>query len=249
MALLRWLDIARNNLATASNSYAEVQRQLDKYNKVFDTYSKASPETQLRAASVMKQALNEYNSLKKQQEENTLRIYEAQSWINYYNRNGSQTSVETQNIQPTQKVALDNNAIETQTTATNEIPVIVTPTPGVLNNNSNATLVEADAIDTMNTVNLPTNQIIANAARQNTIQPTTPIWVTNYINSQTPKYPNTTIWPVSNTQSKYNFTWSTYWPWSVATIWSWNNIIATPSSTGRKWQPLLSTIRSFLKKI
>ena len=67
MALLWWIDAARNNLNIASNSYADIQKQLDRYNKVFEAYSMASPETQIRAASVMRQAINEYNWLKKQQ--------------------------------------------------------------------------------------------------------------------------------------------------------------------------------------
>ena len=84
---LQGIDAARNSLWKASNSYADIQRQLDRYNKVFEAYANASPETQIRAASVMRQALDEYNSLKRQQEENTLKIYEAQSWVDYYNNN------------------------------------------------------------------------------------------------------------------------------------------------------------------
>jgi hypothetical protein len=45
----------------ASDNYAKIQRELDRYNKIFETYANANPETQMRAASVMRQALNEYN--------------------------------------------------------------------------------------------------------------------------------------------------------------------------------------------
>lgn len=58
---IQGIDTARENLKKASNSYADIQKQLDRYNKVFETYANASPETQMRAASVMRQALNEYN--------------------------------------------------------------------------------------------------------------------------------------------------------------------------------------------
>ena len=87
---IQGIDIARNNLANARNSYADIQRQLDRYNKVFETYANASPETQIRAASVMRQALNEYNGLKKQQVENALKIFEAQQWTDYYRNNTPQ---------------------------------------------------------------------------------------------------------------------------------------------------------------
>lgn len=82
---LTWINEARANLSVASNNYAKIQKELDKYNKLFQTYVKASPETQIRAASVMRQALDEYNSLKAQQEGNAIKMYEAQNWVNYYN--------------------------------------------------------------------------------------------------------------------------------------------------------------------
>ena len=220
MALPWWIENARNSLQAASNSYADIQRQLDRYNKVFEVYSQASPETQMRAASVMRQAINEYNGLKRQQEENAIRIYEAQSWLNYYNRNGKW---EVQQVQTPLQSQLSQAAInsfnmpEMQTAAVEEVPVITTETPWTLNNNTAATYVEANALDTDQTVNVPVNQVFANVQAQNTVKPTTPIWVTNYINSTTPKYPNTTISPVS-TRSSYNYTWSNYGAGSVATI-------------------------------
>jgi hypothetical protein len=55
------IGMPKNNLQTAIDSYADIQKQLDRYNKVFETYVNASPETQMRAASVMRQALDEYN--------------------------------------------------------------------------------------------------------------------------------------------------------------------------------------------
>lgn len=57
---------------------------------------------------------------------------------------------------------------------------------------------EANALDTNQTMNVPTNPVLANLQAQNKVGYTTPIGVTNYINSTTPKYPNTTISPVSN---------------------------------------------------
>ena len=190
MALPWWIENARNSLQAASNSYADIQRQLDRYNKVFEVYSQASPETQMRAASVMRQAINEYNGLKRQQEENAIRIYEAQSWLNYYNRNGKW---EVQQVQTPLQSQLSQAAVnsfnmpEVQTAAVEEVPVITTETPWTLNNNTAATYVEANALDTDQTVNVPVNQVFANVQAQNTVKPTTPIWVTNYINSTTPK--------------------------------------------------------------
>ena len=101
---LLWINEARNNLSTASDNYAKIQRELDRYNKIFETYANANPETQMRAASVMRQALNEYNWLKRQQQENAVRIYEAQNWVDYYNNNNNrvQTPVNIWQAQPSQ---------------------------------------------------------------------------------------------------------------------------------------------------
>lgn len=228
MALPWWIEAARSGLSAASNSYAEVQKQLDRYNKIFEVYSNASPETQMRAASVMRQALNEYNWLKRQQEENALRIYEAQSWINYYRKGGVWTTQPVTQNELTQRVVLDDGGSQMQTAAVEEVPVITTETPWTLNDNNNATLVEADALNTDMTMNVPYNETFDTVQSNNTVKPTTPVSVTNYINSTTPKYSNTTISPVTN--NNYNYTWANYGAGSVATFNS------TPKyNSGRKW--------------
>lgn len=201
MALLWWIDLARNNLSAASNSYAEIQKQLDRYNKVFDAYSKASPETQIRAASVMRQALNEYNWLKRQQEENALRIYEAQSWVDYFDRNPNNFTTQTW---------LAEEAPVSWVAPVETISVVTAATPGTLNNNVPAMNVEANPIDTNTTMNVTTPTVTQSQSYTNNAMPA---WVVNYINSQTPKYQNTTIWPAS---SPYNYTWINYGAGSVA---------------------------------
>lgn len=230
MVLLWWIDLARNNLSAANNSYAEIQKQLDRYNKVFDVYSKASPETQIRAASVMRQALNEYNGLKKQQEENALRIYEAQNWINYYNSNPSNTITQTwlTETTPVSGVA----PVET-------ISIVTAATPGTLNNNVPATNIETNAIDTDTTMNVTTPVATVNQTYTNA---TTPVWVTRLINAQTPKYPNTSIRPAN---SPYNYTWINYGAGSVAPspkINTYNSLVAW-----KRWNP--NTRRSNLLRI
>lgn len=204
---IQGIDTARENLKKASNSYADIQRQLDRYNKVFETYANASPETQMRAASVMRQALNEYNWLKKQQQQNTLKIYEAQNYINYFNKQQPQT------VQATQLHSIEPNPtmypIEDMVMArpTQQTPIISTATPGTLNNGAPVTSAEINAVDTNQTMNV-SNPVFTNLNNQNTVRPTTPVWVTRIINSQTPQYSNTTIGPVPVT---YKPT-VTYWP-------------------------------------
>ena len=212
MALLWWIDAARNNLNIASNSYADIQKQLDRYNKVFEAYSMASPETQIRAASVMRQAINEYNWLKKQQEENALKIFEAQSWVDYYNKN---KVVQTPQLQPQQ------NIVEAQTDLVRAVPtetiaILNSGTPWTLNNNTPTTNAEVNAIDTNKTMNVPAS---TTTNTQSTVNPTMPVWVSNIIKSQTPTYPNTTISPTSNATVGWNkVTWTpNYWAGSV--VW------------------------------
>jgi hypothetical protein len=83
----------------------------------------------MRAASVMRQAIDEYNGLKRQQEENAIRIYEAQNWLNYYNRNSGG------NVQPVtqsalaQRVSLNEGMPVVETAAVEEVPIITTETP------------------------------------------------------------------------------------------------------------------------
>lgn len=238
MALLWWIDAARNGLRAASNSYAEIQKQLNRYNKIFETYAIASPETQMRAASVMRQALDEYNGLKRQQEENTIRIYEFQNWVDYYNRNPQQA------VPIQQKANLKTaQADVAQAAPTELIPIAATTTPWTLNNNTPTTDVEVNAIDTNSTMNVTSPA----ATVQNYINPTAPVWVTNIINSQTPKYPNTTISPVA--QKTNNITWPNYWPGSVVpTPWTWGiaRLNTTAINTKRSWNRFYPVARRIL---
>lgn len=218
MALL-WIDAAKSNLQTATNSYAEIQRQLDRYNKIFETYATANPETQMRAASVMRQALDEYNGLKKQQEENALKIYEAQQRVDYYKKDKTQTAQPTQNVKAQTSVTTQPLE-EPSVVPTEQVPVITTATPWTLNNNAPATNVEVNAIDTNKTMNVPTPI----GTPKNTINPTAPI-------RNVPKYTNTTIGPVNN-KSSTNINWSNYWPGSIipnpGTWWiAWMNSLPT----------------------
>lgn len=222
---LWWIDVARNNLLLASNSYADIQKQLDRYNKIFETYATASPETQMRAASVMRQALDEYNGLKKQQEQNALKIYEAQQWVNYYKKN------DVSQMKPTSVHSLQSNMVEspiveiTRAMPTEEIPVISTATPWDLNNNTPTTNVEVNAIDTNRTANVSASTNIQKSA----VNPTAPVGVTKILASQTPKYQNTTIWPANT--NKYTINTTMYWPGSVATMpWTWS-MITIPNTT------------------
>lgn len=220
---IQGIDTARENLRKASNSYADIQRQLDRYNKVFETYANASPETQMRAASVMRQALNEYNWLKKQQQDNTIKIYEAQNWIKYYNNNNQPVTVE-----PTQLHAIAPNQVQypiedmTMARPAQQSPIISTSTPWTLNNNTPTTSAEFNAVDTNQTMNV-SNPVFTNLNNQSTVKPTTPVWVTRIINSQTPQYSNTTIWPVPVT---YKPT-ATYWPGTNVGINSGSALLTT----------------------
>lgn len=240
MAIL-WMDAARNNLLTATNSYADIQRQLDRYNKVFETYSHASPETQMRAASVMRQAINEYNWLKKQQEENAVRIYEAQQWVDYYNNKQTQVQ-QSPLVQRRVNDTLDNTV---QAMPTETIPVVAISTPWKLNNNAPATNVEVNALDTNKTMNVSTLPTI----NPSNVNPTVPVWVSNIISSQTPKYPNTSIGPTNTVTNTIN--WPNYWPGSVATTPGTGNVVAlsTPASLGRKsnlWKNVNNLVRKWI---
>jgi hypothetical protein len=74
----------------------------------------------------MRQALDVYNGLKKQQEENTIKIYEAQQWVDYYNN-------KPQKEQPAQSRAVETTPVTQQVeqvnVATDQVPVISTSTP------------------------------------------------------------------------------------------------------------------------
>lgn len=230
---LQWIDVARSNLWKASNSYADIQRQLDRYNKVFETYANASPETQMRAASVMRQALDVYNGLKKQQEENTIKIYEAQQWVDYYNN-------KPQKEQPAQSRTVETapvtQQVEQVNVATDQVPVISTSTPWVLNNNAPTTNMEVNAIDTNKTANV-SNPVVTST---NKINPTAPIW-------STPKYPNTTIGPVTNNQTT-TIKWPNYWPGSIATMPGTWNVLTMPTTYRSNNNSLSNSLKNYVRK-
>ncbi|MBO7691737.1 MAG: hypothetical protein J6T10_03785 [Methanobrevibacter sp.] len=121
----------------------------------------------------MRQAINEYSGLKRQQQENAVRIYEAQNWVNYYNASPIQ-------VQPLEMYSVKEELNQEvpydymRTAPTEQIPVIATATPGTLNNNVPSTLVE-NAIDTNTTMNVPVNPVFTKAQAQNTISATTPV--------------------------------------------------------------------------
>ena len=223
-----WINEARNALSVASNNYAKIQRELDKYNKIFETYSRASPETQIRAASVMRQALNEYNSLKAQQEENMLKIYETQNWVNYYNKTPADvvvtpSVVQKQPIEVFQQdlpqVEIDTGTYQEEPAIVEETPVIDTSIPWSSNlayvNTTNTQNVRNEA--TLNAVaSTPGWRKLLNLNNQNKVQ------TTSYKpNIQTPKYPNTTLKEATSSWAKNS---NTYWTGNTAqinTISSW----------------------------
>lgn len=242
---LQWIDVARSNLWKASNSYADIQRQLDRYNKVFETYANASPETQMRAASVMRQALDVYNGLKRQQEENSLKIYEAQQWVDYYRKN-TPSNLQTPQVNQV-KVTLNNEPTFdiVKPTPTEEIAVVSMETPWELNNNAPTTNVEVNAIDTSQTMNVPTPANI----QRSTVNPTAPIWVTKIINAQTPQYPNTTLKPVDKTT--YNISANAYGPGNVVSMPGTWRIVPVSTITASWWRQqssLGSTLNKWVRK-
>lgn len=232
MALL-WINEARNSLSTASNNYAKIQRELDKYNKLFQTYAMASPETQIRAASVMRQALNEYNSLKAQQEDNAIKIYEAQNWVNYYNNVPAEVQVDTtvaqakpaspELVNNLPQVNIDSWTYEEEPVI-QETPVLDTSMPGS-SSVVNVAVTQASKEDTIN----PRIQAEINRAKAI-------LWngdkVKNYVSTykpttaqtQTPKYQNTTIKP-ANTQWTRNININRSWAWNVVWINSGSSLV------------------------
>ena len=232
---LQWIDAVRNNLLLASNSYADIQRQLDRYNKIFETYANASPETQMRAASVMRQALNEYNGLKKQQVENALKIFEAQQWTDYYRNNTPQWA---QSVQaPSIETSSTPQPIEQANIATEQVPVVTTATPWVLNNNAPTTNVEVNAVDTNQTMNVSSSVGVP----KSTINPTAPIW-------NTPKYPNTTIWPVTKRQTQ-TIKWPNYGPGGVVPApGTWWYLIIPSAYRTTNSNSLSNTLQNYIRK-
>lgn len=237
---LPWIEMARNSLRAASNNYADVQRQLDRYNKVFDTYSKASPETQMRAAAVMRQAINEYNNLKRQQEENTLRIYEAQEWVDFYKKS-------TPNYQPQQTsspiIENANNEVN-NTTYIPTTPINYTNTPWRLNNITPTINTELNAIDTDTTADVTIPAVINNAA-----SPTSQVWATDIVKYQPPRYANVVTNQVNNSWN--NTPRVGYWPGNVISMpWTWW-LMGIPSftTTRRAWNKYIPIIKKALTGI
>lgn len=221
MALL-WIDDARRSLSAASNSYAKIQKELDKYNKIFEVYAHANPETQIRAASVMRQAMDEYNGLKKQQEENSTRIFQARQWIDYYNKSTPQ-ALQQEQVRSIQSSIPEWQVVNVPDVVTEEtIPVIDTATPWVVNNNTPTLSVELPQVRSA-TVSVP-----------KTTSPAT-VWIVNYY--QPPK----NVGQTTNiaTKSKWSsVSWPNYWPGSVAPMpWTWG--VATLNTT-----PIYNTSRS-----
>lgn len=220
MALM-WINEARNNLSIASNNYAKLQRELDKYNKIFQSYALASPETQIRAASVMRQAINEYNSLKAQQENNALRIYQAQNLVDYYNNVPTEIQSAVINQPSPAELNIITPWVEIDTGTYQEEPVIeVAPvidnTIPWSSNIAYATSIQSAANDAILN-NTQTVKYLNNLANQNKVKySTTPTSVQKIINSQTPKYSNTSL-TQATTQWTRNIRNNPYWQWNVAT--------------------------------
>lgn len=79
------INAARVELDIANDNYAATQARLDRYQRIFESYANASPETQARAASLMRTALDDYNNLRAQQYANEDRIAVAQNAFNAIN--------------------------------------------------------------------------------------------------------------------------------------------------------------------
>lgn len=229
---LTWINEARNNLSVASNNYAKLQREIDKYNKLFQAYALASPETQMRAASVMKQAINEYNGLKAQQEDSALRIYEAQNWVNYYNNMPSEVQVnpvvnQAKPISPELLNNLPQVNIDTwtyeETPAVQETPVLDTTVPG------SSAIANVPVQATNEPVLTPEAQAKINNARailwgNNKVRNYASTYKPTAAQTQTPKYQSTTIKPAT-TQWARNISINRSWAWNVAGINSGSSLV------------------------
>ena len=205
---------ASNRLQQATEDYASLQEMIDRYNKVFETYSRANIDTQWRAASVMRQALDEYNNLKLQQQTNALRIYQAQKDVDYYRQ-----------ISPVSQVGVPTKYWQVEIAYNN------TPAWTV---NVQSAYFEPEYPTTAQEI-APSTYQVSNKTEVTTPTGTTkrivPTSVQNIINSQTPKYSNTTIGPVTTQTPTYNVTGTNYWPGTVATIPSPNVTTTTPWAT------------------
>lgn len=218
------IDLASARLQVVTDNYNNLQKQLDKYNAAFETYANSSLETQQRAASVMRQALNEYSNLKAQQQNNQLRIYEIQKQIDYYKRlatNGALTESLVQNIQlpyedttaPKTSVAIaQEEAIAPAQTATQE------PTQTVMPNLSKTSAV-SNVVNNTATVQTPISPTLNRVAQQNTV-PRRTVSSSAITASQGWRFPNTTISPHNFTLNvKRGMPWSgSFW---YARSWAW----------------------------
>lgn len=233
---LTWINEARANLSVASNNYAKIQRELDKYNKLFQTYAFASPETQIRAASVMRQALNEYNSLKAQQEDNAIRLYTAQNWVNYYSNTPNDvpsvgdvsTTGQELNIMPW--VEIDSGTYQQEPIIQNET---VSNIPAPISNT--ASLQNAANDIALNATNeTPVGRYLTNLSNQNRVwYQSTPVSVQNIVGTKISKFPNTTL--NQNTSSWTNtIRANPYGQWNIA---SWTvSTINSGSALVNTWR-------------
>ena len=212
---------ANDRLNKASNDYAALQDMIDRYNRVFETYANASIETQRRAASVMRQALDEYSNLKRQQQQNALRIYQVQNDVDRYRQIISETQSATQTPNQGNVIPQGNEIIisdaTTQTSVTPDVKTTeIVDTPSVkpvINSVANVTA----NTNTQPTINTPVTQSLNKVATQNKVQTPVPSSVQNYVNATTPQFSNTTIWPVNR-----NLWWQRYWSrWTPsARVWA-----------------------------
>jgi len=233
---LTWINEARANLSVASNNYAKIQRELDKYNKLFQTYAFASPETQIRAASVMRQALNEYNSLKAQQEDNAIRLYTAQNWVNYYSNipndvpSVGDVSTTGQELNITPWVEIDSGTYQQEPIIQNEV---VSDSPAPISNTANLQNAANDiALNATNET--PVGRYLANLSNQNRVwYQSTPVSAQNIVSSKISKFPNTTL--NQNTSSWTNtIRANPYGQWNIA---SWTvSTINSGSALVNTWR-------------
>lgn len=233
---LTWINEARANLSVASNNYAKIQKELDKYNKLFQTYAFASPETQIRAASVMRQALNEYNSLKAQQEDNAIRLYTAQNWVNYYSNipndvpSVGDVSTTGQELNIVPWVEIDSGTYQQEPIIQNEV---VSNSPAPISNTANLQNVANDiALNATNET--PVGRYLANLNNQNRVwYQSTPVSAQNIVSTKISKFPNTTL--NQNTSSWANtIRTNPYGQWNIA---SWTvSTINSGSALVNTWR-------------
>lgn len=192
------IDLANARLQVVTDNYNNLQKQLDKYNAAFETYANSPLETQQRAASVMRQALNEYSNLKTQQQNNQLRIYEIQKQIDYYKRlatNGAITQSLVQNVQlpyeditaPKTSVALAQEEVTAPAqTTTQQAPQTVVP-------NLSKVSAVSNVVNNTVPVQTPISTNFNRVAQQNVVKPQATVSSSAITASQGGRFPNTTI--------------------------------------------------------